>query len=65
MAISLKLAAEIAAHRMVTVKEASEIIGVSDDTFRRRHRDLIQQVSARRQSVRLGDVLAIAEQSKA
>jgi hypothetical protein len=37
---------------------------MSEDTFRRRYRHLIVDVSPRRQAVRLSDALAIGESNK-
>jgi hypothetical protein len=47
--------------RKISVREAAELAGLSTDTFRRRHRNLIRQLSPRRQGVALGDALAIGE----
>lgn len=49
----------LALRRKISVKEAAELNSLSEDTFRRRYRHLIKDVSERRQAVELGDALAI------
>jgi hypothetical protein len=56
-----KLADELTLRRKITVKEAAELNSLSVDTFRRRYRHLIQQISPRRQAVALGDALSIGK----
>jgi hypothetical protein len=60
-----ELPADLAAFRKVSVRVAAELNDMSVDTFRRRHSDLILNISPRRQAVRLGDALAIGEPKKA
>jgi hypothetical protein len=43
--------------RKIAVREAAELNGVSEATFRRHYRHLIRKVSARRDVVELGDAL--------
>jgi hypothetical protein len=43
--------------RIISVRQAAEIKGVSYDTFRRHYKNLIRNLSTRRRGVRLGDVL--------
>jgi hypothetical protein len=43
--------------RRIPVSEAAHIKGISEDTFRRRYPHLIEQVSARRQAVKLKHVI--------
>jgi len=50
---------DLAPHRRISVRQAAELIGVSEDTFRRCHAPLIKRVSERRQAVDLAAVLAI------
>jgi hypothetical protein len=50
--------------RKISVREAAELNNVSEDTFRRRHPDLIKKVSPRRDAVKLGDALAIGDREK-
>jgi transcription initiation factor TFIIIB Brf1 subunit/transcription initiation factor TFIIB len=50
--------------RKISVKEAAKLNGISEDTFRRRYKHLIKQISPRRQAVTLGDVLAIGNAKK-
>jgi hypothetical protein len=47
--------------RKISVKEAATLNNISEDTFHRRHKHLIKQVSPRRGVVRLGDALALGE----
>jgi hypothetical protein len=61
----LKLAAELAPRRKISVREAAELNNVSEDTFRRRYAHLIKQISPRRQAVDLSDALAVGEQPSA
>jgi DeoR/GlpR family transcriptional regulator of sugar metabolism len=44
--------------RRVSVAEAARLKGVSEDTFRRHYSHLIEQVSPRRQAVKLKHVIA-------
>jgi hypothetical protein len=43
----------------ITVQQAAALNAISEDTFRRRYRHLIQQIGPRLQAVPLGDALAI------
>jgi DeoR/GlpR family transcriptional regulator of sugar metabolism len=61
--MDVRLATELLRKQKVSVKDAAALLNVSEDTFRRNHKSLIRQVSARRQAVEVGDVLAIGEQS--
>lgn len=54
----------LALRRKISVKEAAELNGISEDTFKRHYRHLIKDVSERRQAVELGDALAIGNTSK-
>ena len=45
--------------RRVPVSYAANLTGMSEDTFRRRHGGSIEQISERRQAVKLGRVLDI------
>jgi hypothetical protein len=56
------LPAELALRQKIKVKEAAELNSMSEDTFRRRHGNLIQQISPRRQAVELGDALNIGKE---
>ena len=60
-----KLPEELALRRKISVKEAAELNNLSEDTFRRRYRHLIQKISPRRQAVELGDALAIGKEETA
>jgi hypothetical protein len=50
--------------RKISVRNAAELNNLSEDTFRRRHPDLIKKVSPRRDAVELGDALAVGNQEK-
>jgi hypothetical protein len=43
--------------RRIPVSQAARIKGVSEDTFRRTYPHLIEQVSARRQAVKIKNVI--------
>ena len=43
--------------RKVPVQFAAELKGLSEDTFRRKHPEMIEQISDRRQACTLGRVL--------
>jgi DNA-binding CsgD family transcriptional regulator len=45
--------------RKITVREAAEINGISEQTFRRYHRHLIRKISARRDAVELRHALEL------
>jgi hypothetical protein len=47
--------------RRVPVPYAAGVINVSEDTFRRKYPELIEQVSERRQGVELGRVLDLGK----
>jgi hypothetical protein len=44
--------------RRIPVQEAAKLKGISEDTFRRRYPHLIEQVSPRRQAVKIKNVIA-------
>jgi hypothetical protein len=47
--------------RKVPVPYAANLRGTSEDTFRREHPELIEQISERRQGVELGKVLDLSK----
>jgi hypothetical protein len=47
----VELPDEVGRHRIVSLKQAAAILGVSVDTLRRRHHHLIVQISDRRQGM--------------
>jgi hypothetical protein len=49
----------LALKKKIPVKEAAALNDMSEDTFRRRYRHLIKQVSPRRDAVELGDAIAV------
>jgi len=53
----ITLSPEQEKRRRISVRQAAELRGISEDTFRRHFRGLIRQESPRRQTVALGDVL--------
>jgi hypothetical protein len=52
---------DIELQRVITLREAAGIAGISLDTIRRRYPQIIIKLSPRRVGVRLRDVLAIGE----
>ena len=56
-----QLLAGIEAQRIVPLKEASRLSGVSTDTLRKHYRNLIVRVGPKRVGMRLGDVLGIGQ----
>jgi hypothetical protein len=54
---ALKLSLTLEKRRKITVKDAAKLKAVSETTFRRKYRHLIEQVSDRRQACTLGKVL--------
>jgi hypothetical protein len=59
------LPADLAPKRKISVREAAQLTGVSEDSFRRHYSHLIKTVTPRRQVVALGDALSIGESSAA
>ena len=51
-------------NRIVSLKEAAKLAGVSEDTLRRKHSDKILQVSERRQGMRTGHALMLGQSKK-
>jgi len=49
----------LALKQKISVKKAAALNDMSEDTFRRRYKHLIREVSPRRDAVELGDALAI------
>jgi hypothetical protein len=47
--------------RKISVKEAAQLNGVSEDTFKRRYPHLIKTISPRRNAVELADALAVGK----
>jgi hypothetical protein len=66
MARRLELPASLAnlPQRRISVPEAAALRGISARTFKRHFSHLIQKTSPRRETVALGDALAIGEQSE-
>lgn len=53
----LELTPEQEKRRRISVQQAAELKGISEDTFRRHFPHLIEKITPRRDVVRLGDVL--------
>jgi hypothetical protein len=53
----LVLTPEQEKRRRISVAQAAWIKAISEDTFRRHYSHLIEQITPRRQAVKLGDVL--------
>jgi hypothetical protein len=51
------LPSDLYRRRRISVREAAALKGISEESFRRHFRDLIQQTTPGRQTVRLSDVL--------
>ena len=49
----------------ITVQEAAELNGISEDTFRRRYRHLIKKLGLRCDRVELGDALDLGSENAA
>jgi hypothetical protein len=54
---SVVLPADLERRRRISVREAAALKGISEESFRRHFRDLIEQTTPGRQTVRLSDVL--------
>jgi hypothetical protein len=55
----------LALYRKISVREAAELNGVSEATFRRHYGHLIRNISVRRQGVSLGDAIELPPPKKA
>jgi hypothetical protein len=56
-----ELRPDLELQRVITLREAAEISGISLDTIRRRYPQIIIKLSPRRVGVRLRDALSIGE----
>jgi hypothetical protein len=56
---------DLALARIVTLREASQLAGVSEDTLRRRHGTKIIRLSPRRLGMRLKDALFLSDENTA
>ena len=52
---------ELRMRRIVSIREASELTSLSEDSLRRNHADKICRLSPRRQGMVLADVLALGD----
>jgi hypothetical protein len=55
----VELPQEIELQRIVSLAQASELSGLSEDTLRRRHADKILKLSPRRNGMRVRDALML------
>ena len=55
----------LALKQKISVKKAAELNDMSEDSFRRHHSHLIKKVSPRRDTVELGDAVAIGTSKSA
>jgi DNA-directed RNA polymerase specialized sigma24 family protein len=60
-----ELRPDLELQRVVTLREAAEICGISLDTIRRRYPQIIIKLSPRRVGVRLRDALSIGTRPRA
>jgi hypothetical protein len=57
---TVALSAELERKRIVSLKEAAHLRGVSVDTLKRQYSHKILQLSPRRKGMRIGDALGLA-----
>jgi hypothetical protein len=57
--LSVALSPELERNRIVSLKEAALLRGISVDTLKRCHADKIVQLSPRRRGMRIRDALAV------
>jgi hypothetical protein len=56
---------DLALARIVTLREASQLAGISEDTIRRRHSDKVIRLSPRRLGMRVKDALFLTDENAA
>ena len=54
-----ELSQSLELERLITIEKASEIVGISDDLFRRHYGHLIRRITPRRIGVRVRDLLTV------
>jgi hypothetical protein len=54
-----ELSQSLELERLITIEKASEIVGISDDSFRRHYGHLIRRITPRRIGVRVRDLLTV------
>jgi hypothetical protein len=54
-----ELSPSLELERLITIEKASEIVGISDDSFRRHYGHLIRRITPRRIGVRVRDLLTV------
>lgn len=54
---TIALPPDLERRRRISVRQAAELKGISEESFRRHFRNLIEQTTPGRQTVRLADVL--------
>ena len=55
----INLPPDISARRIVSVSQACEILNISRDTLKRRHKHLIVEMSPRRRGVQFSDLIVL------
>lgn len=55
----LEISPDLQLERIVSLKEAVELSGISADTWRRHHAHLIRRLSPRRLGIKLRDVVSV------
>jgi hypothetical protein len=56
---------DLALARIVTLREASQLAGISEDTIRRNHSDKVIRLSPRRLGMRVKDALFLTDENAA
>jgi hypothetical protein len=59
MKFDQELSQSLELERLITIEKASEIVGISDDSFRRHYSHLIRRITPRRIGVRVRDLLTV------
>ena len=54
-----ELSQSLELERLITIEKASEIVGISDNSFRRHYGHLIRRITPRRIGVRVRDLLTV------
>jgi hypothetical protein len=54
-----ELSQSLELEKLITIERASEIVGISDDSFRRHYGHLIRRITPRRIGVRVRDLLTV------
>ena len=54
-----ELSQSLELERLITIEKASEIVGISDNSFRRHYGHLIRRITPRKIGVRVRDLLTV------